>query len=256
MNSVSDTKPNASLTPEQWEAALRAREEMLAIAAHELASPLAGLHLQIQLLRRLAHESGESPVPSEVVLGKAERMETQARRVTALLETLLDVSRLRNGQLVLERESVDLTAVTSAVILHLETQVPTQESRLSFDSPGPIVGQWDKLRLEQVLVNLISNAFKYGQGKPIAVGLCLTRWREEAAAEIRVTDEGAGVPAELREEIFRPFARGTEAHRRRSLGLGLYISRQIVQAHGGELAVEGGPSRGSTFRVLLPLRKN
>jgi len=229
------------------QAEVRERDEFLSVASHELRTPVAALQLQLQLLRRVAERSGDL-VPS-AVSARLEALERQTRRVSVLVSELLDLSRLRMGRLELRREPADLSEVARDVIApFLEDEQASRGSPLRLDAPRPAVGSFDRVRMEQVLTNLVANAVKFGQGKPIDV-------RVEAAdglLRLSVADRGIGVAPEDRERIFGRFERAVPAQHFAGLGLGLYIARQIVEAHGGTIRLEGAPGEGSTFTVEVP----
>jgi two-component system sensor kinase FixL len=229
------------------QAEVRERDEFLSVASHELRTPVTALQLQLQLLRRVAERSGDA-VPAAVT-SRLDALERQTRRVSLLVSELLDLSRLRLGRLELRREPADLAEVARDVIApFLEDEQAARGSSLRLDAPRPAVGTFDRVRMEQVLTNLVANAVKFGQGKPIDV-------RVEAAdgiLRLSVADRGIGVAAEDRERIFGRFERAVPAQHFAGLGLGLYIARQIVEAHGGSIRLEGAPGEGATFTVEVP----
>jgi len=233
---------NARLYREAQEA-IRLRDEFLSIASHELKTPLTSLRLQLSLIERnMGAESRERLRPK--VLG-AHR---QVDRLSGLVDTLLDVSRIATGRIALERSEVDLAFMAREAVERLREVFEQAGSRVHLHAEGPVPGWWDALRLDQVLVNLLTNAAKYGQGRPISI-------RVEAEAErarFIVQDEGIGIPAEALPRLFGRFERAVSDRHYGGLGLGLYISREIVQAHGGHIQVHSQPGAGATFVVDLP----
>ncbi|WP_267145501.1 sensor histidine kinase [Myxococcus dinghuensis] len=225
--------------------AVKARDELLSVAGHELKSPLNALQLQIDLLARMAKDAMAAS-------GLAERAEKAARagqRLELLIDDLLDVSRISAGRLKLHREEVDLAALTRELVSRMSEELARAGSEVRMVADVVVVGQWDRLRLEQVLVNLLSNAAKYGAGRPVTVVV-------EASgpmAELAVRDEGIGVAEEEQERIFERFERSAAVQHFKGLGLGLWITRRIVEAHGGVIRVQSQPGKGSTFTVQLPL---
>ncbi|MFY0568632.1 ATP-binding protein [Archangium lansingense] len=223
--------------------AIRARDVFLAVASHELKTPLTSLQLSLQQgLRGLRHQEHDKALTQ---LGLAEQ---QSRRLGALINELLDVSRLvtRGPELSLER--VDLEALVRRVVAQDEARAARSGSRLVLETRGPAVGLWDALRLEQVLLNLLSNAIKFGEGKPIEVKVDA----DAEQARLTVKDEGIGISPEALSRIFERFERAVPERHYGGLGLGLWLARQIVQAHGGTLFVESTVGKGSTFHVQLP----
>ena len=227
---------------------IRARDEFLNIAAHELRTPLTSLQLQVQLLRRMAKK--------EIDRGKLERAldasEMQVKRLTKLINNLLDVSRISNKKLILEKEKTDLHEVIEEVLARLENAYKTSGSRIKVVNGKKVTGLWDKSKIDQVATNLISNAIKYGEGKPISVIVDGTKER----AELIVRDHGIGIKKADKERIFDRFARSHVAKKYGGLGLGLYITKQIVTAHGGSIAVKSMPKKGTEFTVRLPIERS
>jgi PAS domain S-box-containing protein len=226
--------------------AIRVRDEFLSIASHELKTPLTPLQLQLDSLSAALR----NPSPDGDLLNR--RLETakrQTRRLTKLVENLLDVSRISAGRLSLERESCDLGVLAAEIVERFGADAATASCRLNVHVDQPVVGQWDRLRLEQLLSNLLANALKYGAGKPIEIEV-----RKEAGeARLSIADQGIGIAAEDRSRIFGRFERAVPLTHYGGLGLGLYIARQIVDAHGGSIVVDSAPGRGAIFTVRLPL---
>jgi signal transduction histidine kinase len=232
--------------------ALKGRDDFLAIASHELRTPLSALALQLGTMRRLLGKGGEL---SDDRLGRAER---QTDRLTYLVTRLLDVSRIEAGQLRIVPEPLDLELLVRDVTDRMTDEATRTGSELRVETTGPILGSWDRLRLEQVLSNLLSNAFRHAPGRPVDVTLGAEPGRQSSPTERRrarlaVRDHGAGVPEGRLEELFTPYQRGNTARERGGLGLGLYISRHLVEAHGGTLTGRSEPGTGCEFVVELPL---
>ncbi|WP_375769037.1 MEDS domain-containing protein [Archangium gephyra] len=235
---------------EEAREAVRARDEFLSVASHELKTPLTPLRLRLQGLRREVEGSEGEAVPRERVVMVARGAEQQLRKLTALVEALLDVSRLTQGRLALTCEELDLVEVVREVVERFAQQAAKAGSAVEVVAEGRVVGRWDRLRLEQVMTNLLSNALKYGAGKPVHVAV---RGEPERAVLV-VRDEGIGIEPEHLERIFGKFERAVSGRHYGGLGLGLYITRQIVQALEGTIEVESELGHGSTFRVVLPRR--
>jgi len=225
--------------------AVKARDELLSVAGHELKSPLNALQLQIHLLARMARDA----VASDGLAERAERAARAGQRLGLLIDDLLDVSRLSSGRLGLKREEVDLAALTRELVQRMSEELALAGNEVRLVLERPVVGQWDRLRLEQVLVNLLSNAAKYGAGRPVTVSVDVVG----RLARLAVHDEGIGVAPEEQERIFEQFGRSVSVQHFKGLGLGLWITRRIVEAHGGTIRLSSEPGRGSTFTVELPL---
>ena len=224
--------------------AIRAREEFLSVASHEMRTPLTSLKLTMYQLERRRTKMSTPQLEAAVALASR-----QTHRLERLVDTLLDVTRARSGQLDLRVEDVDLHALVEDVAAQLAQDLRRQGTPLELRSEGAIVGRWDELRLEQVVTNLLSNAMKFGKGKPIEVTIS----QHDASARLSVTDHGPGMRDEVRQRLFQQFSRGVSDRHHGGLGLGLYVTRMIVEAHGGRIDVETELGRGSTFTVELPL---
>jgi PAS domain S-box-containing protein len=241
---------NARLYREAQDA-VGARDEFLSIASHELRTPLTPLQLSMQ--RLLASRNGIQPLEqltTDELRRSLVRWDKQVRRLSHLIDNLLDVSRISAGRLDLKPEAVDLVEVAREIVARLWGDVPSAESPATvLAETGPVVGLWDRLRVEQVVTNLLANAMKYGGGKPVTV----TVSRNERFACFEVRDQGIGIAAEKQAKIFERFERAVSSRVYGGLGLGLYIARQIVDAHGGMLEVSSNPGRGSVFTMQLPI---
>ncbi|NBC38668.1 GAF domain-containing protein [Corallococcus exiguus] len=227
------------------QAAVRLRDEFLSVASHELKTPLTSLILQHNLIGRALETAGTPGL----VTGRLNTAQRQVLRLTALVDNLLDVSRLSLGKLSLERAEVDLVQLTRDAVERLEDVFAQARCTLELELPRTLTGQWDALRLDQVLVNLLSNAAKYGAGHPVSVRAGVDA-RDEAWVEVR--DEGIGIEADALPRLFGRFERAVSERHYGGMGLGLYISRQIVEALGGRIDVDSQPGQGATFTLRLP----
>ncbi|MDC3986865.1 GAF domain-containing sensor histidine kinase [Polyangium jinanense] len=225
------------------ESALRLRDDFLYVASHELHTPIVSQKLTLQSLLREAQKS-PSGTPKLLV-----RAEAQCRRLERLVEDLLDVSRIQAGELELHREEVELVALSREVTARFETELAQVRSPLLWRIDGPVVGFWDRARLEQVLTCLVHNAIKYGAGQPIEVELSVL----DGKAWLTVADRGIGIAPDRLPHIFERFERGVPTKNYGGLGLGLYIARQIVEALGGSIRVESKLGQGSRFTIELPI---
>ncbi|MFP2904038.1 ATP-binding protein [Pyxidicoccus sp. 3LFB2] len=225
--------------------AISLRDEFLSIASHELRTPITTLHLQIQHLQRLCSKTQEV-----TLCQKLEVSTKQIHRLDKLIDGLLDVSRISTGQLRFSLEELDLSQLASEVMEHFQVEAARAQCELVLRTSGPVTGRYDRLRLEQVLANLLSNAIKYASGRPVTVGVEGTG----DVARLTVQDQGIGIPEKDVSRIFGRFERAVSPRNYGGLGLGLYITRQIVEAHGGAIDVKSRPGEGSTFTVTLPRR--
>jgi PAS domain S-box-containing protein len=229
--------------------ALRARDEFLSIASHELRTPLTALWLHVRALGQRARRGANGDGFAAHVQTKLESAERQVRKLTALLDSLMDVSRIQRGRLVHEPTLMELGELVREVAGRFEDELRQAGVTMSLEVQGPCPVRVDRMRFEQVVTNLLSNALHYGNRTPVTVRLEQPRGR----ARLSVRDEGPGVALEDQERIFERFEQAGASTRRSGLGLGLYIVRQIVELHGGHVWVESVPGRGATFLVEVPL---
>jgi PAS domain S-box-containing protein len=224
--------------------ASRLKDDFLSMASHELRTPLTTLRLHAETLGRTLRKI---EVADERVERKLSAMDTQFDRMESLVHTLLDVSRITAGRLVLDLAACDLGEVAREVVDRFESQADTVGSELRLRA-GNVVGCWDRMRIDQVITNLVSNALKYGAGKPVEV----TVDEREGAAVLVVRDHGVGIAPESQDRIFDRFERAANTYPVSGLGLGLWIAKRMVEAHGGKITVESAPGAGATFTVTLP----
>ncbi len=221
----------------------RLREDFIMVAAHELRTPITPLLLQLQRLRRTGTLHGSDP--------KLEDAVRYVKRLARLVDVLISATDVRSGRLNVNREPLDLAELVRAVVAEsagrLERAGCTPVLRLQ----GPVLGRWDRARLEELFTTLLSNAMKFGAGKPVEIDV----WRSGDRARLVVRDHGIGIPEELAERIFSPFEQGVEAREYGGLGLGLYLAREIVDAHGGSVQSVPTSGGGATIVVDLPALK-
>ncbi len=227
--------------------AAQQREDFLSIAAHELRTPLASLQLYVQGMSRAIGRGGEA-LSRDTVREKLARIGSQTERLSALVSLLLDVSRIRAGRFVLTKSRADLAEIVRDVAVRHRLEAHRAHTPMSVDANQPVEGDWDRARIDQVVTNLVTNAIKYGAGNPVE--LKVERRGDEAIFEIR--DLGLGISQEDLLRIFERFERTPEARNIGGLGLGLWIAREIVDAHGGRITVESRVGEGAVFTVILP----
>lgn len=223
--------------------AVEARDEFLSIASHELRTPLTALRLQQQLFRRYVERLGTEVVPANKALEVTTVTERQLTQLTRLVEDMLDVSRIATGRFRLVTEPTDVSSLMQRVYESFRAQFIASGVQAELRIEENLHAELDGQRIEQVLVNLISNAIRYGGRAPITI----EARRKGDRLEFSVRDRGPGIPDSEQSRIFERFERAVSANEVSGLGLGLYISRQIVEAHGGTIHVESAPGKGAKF---------
>jgi len=228
--------------------AIQIRDDFMSIASHELNTPLTPAKLNVQLLRRLVEDSFDQPDRQRKVAELALRTERQIDRLARLVDDMLDISRIESGRFFLNREPLDLSKLVVDVVSQLADQLSKAGCEIRLSAEAIVRGQWDQHRLEQVVINLLTNAMKYGQGQPVEVTVKAT----SNGAELSVTDHGIGISKSSQEHLFQRYVRVEPQWHIGGLGLGLFIVHNVVRAHGGTIRVKSQPQIGSTFTVWLP----
>ncbi len=247
---ISDRKQGEALREYLYQKALdavQARDEFLSIASHELRTPLTSLSLQIEMLERQLRNDRSAGGLSVAEL--TQMLKRQVGRLNRLIDDLLDVSRLSGGQFRIVPQPVDLMAIARDAVAGFARDAESAGCEVRLRGDGNVRGVWDPLRLEQMLANLLANAIKFGAGEPVEIDI----GRCDDAAYVIVRDHGVGIPLDAQARVFERFERASETGSYAGLGLGLYITRQIVEAHGGSIRVDSAPGKGATFTVVLPL---
>jgi signal transduction histidine kinase len=228
------------------ERAVRERDEFLSVASHELKTPVTTLVLDAHRigLRLQRADSVTAGSLSPLI----ESFRKQTRRLTRLVDDMLDISRIHAGKLVLRKSRIDLAEFARDIVERVWPQISSAQASISVEAPLPVVGDWDPDRLEQVLTNLLTNAARYGQGKPVRVSV----HREETEGVMEVADQGQGIAPEDQQRVFGKFERAVNRNEVSGLGLGLFIVQNIVELHGGSVGLKSSVGQGSVFTVRLP----
>ena len=229
--------------------AVRMRDDFMSIVAHEVRTPLNGLILETQLRKMHLARDNAAAFTLDKMHAMVDRDERQIKSLIRLIEDMLDVSRIRTGKLSIRPTRFDLSALVRNLLQNFAPQIDAAECTVSLDAEQPVVGNWDEFRIEQVISNLLTNALRYGAKSPISVKV----YSEQNQARVEVRDAGIGIGEENQKRIFQQFERVTAKHAVAGLGLGLFISEQIVTAHGGTITVDSRIGEGALFRVCLPL---
>lgn len=228
----------------ELKAAVQARDSFLTVAAHELRNPMYALSLHLGLALKAAETLGDEGLVQSLT-GARLSLERFVERAT----TLLDVSRINGGHKHLHIEEVDFAAIVRQVAASYAAEASYTGAELRLHLPDSLTGFWDGLAVEQIVGNLVSNAIKYGANAPVDVTLT----RDGADARLTVRDHGPGIPAEDQERIFGRFEQVMGDHRRAGFGVGLWLVRSLLEAHGGRIAIENAPGGGAVFTARLPL---
>lgn len=238
------------ITEAHLENALKTRDEFLSIASHELKTPITSLKLQSQLIVRAISKGDEHLLTSEKIKDYAEQTDETVNRLSRLINDMMDVSRISAGKLMLDRIQTNLGTLVIDTVHQMENQfnelhIPLPKVQIE----NEVTGEWDHYRIQQVLTNLLTNGIRYGNGGALQIRV----WKKQTSAYFSVTDHGIGIDAKDVKRIFGRFERGVEASEVSGMGLGLYITQQLVEAHHGHISVTSELGKGSTFQVELPL---
>jgi two-component system, OmpR family, sensor kinase len=233
---------------EELREAVRARDEFVAIAAHELRNPMTPILMQVNMLMRSATDPGRCR--PEIIAPRLERLEHAVREFVRRSTILLNVSRIAAGNLQIERSEFDLSRAVREVADRAAPAARMARSRVETDLQEDVVGVWDRLAVEQVVENLLSNALKFGAGSPVT----LTLRADDQAAQLVIRDRGIGISEADRSRIFERFERAVTQSEHGGFGVGLWLANQLIVAMGGTISIESIPGQGATFLVRLPLR--
>jgi len=236
----------------ELEQAVRMRDDFMSIVAHEVRTPLNGLILETQLRKMHLARDNAAAFTLDKMHAMVDRDERQIKSLIRLIEDMLDVSRIRTGKLSIRPSRFDLVQLVSNLLQNFAQQIEAAETTVSFEAEHAVEGCWDEFRIEQVISNLLTNALRYGGRSPIQVRV----YRQGNQARVEVQDHGIGISEENQKRIFQQFERVSAKTVVAGLGLGLFISEQIVTAHGGSIVVESQINEGALFRVCLPVEEN
>lgn len=230
--------------------ALRSRDEFLSICSHELKTPLTSLKMQIQINQRLRERKGDDVAFSRENMEKfVSHADRSVERIIHLVNDMLDISRVATGRLSLNLEKVQLDSLVTDVVERLKIFMEMAGCTVKISEAENIIGLWDKFRIEQVVTNLLTNAAKYAPENPVEISVM----KNGLYGVIKVKDNGPGISDNDQKRIFERFERAAGNSSVSGLGLGLYISKEIIELHQGKISVESKPGHGTTFTVKLPL---
>lgn len=248
-NGLKATIATLTSQKEYAEKEIRVRDEFISIASHELKTPLTTTLLKLQVALHNVRHVSLANFSVQNLLDMLESAEHQSKRLAKMVNDLLNVSIIRTGRLEMEVEECDVGEITKEVIHRFAEKAERDHLTFKTAIATGVTGKCDKLRLEQVISNIISNAMKYGNGKPIDINVS----KVKNIARISIKDHGIGISKEKTASIFNLFDRAVDGNEYKGLGIGLYISNQIVKAHGGRIIVQSKLNRGTEFIVEIPL---
>lgn len=248
LEALEKSQDQLHLTQMELQRTLKMRDEFISLVAHELRTPLNTLHLETQLRLMQLQRGDLSVFSQERLYSMIERDTRQINNMVRLINDMVDVSRVNTNNLSIRPEKTNLSRLILRVVGDFNQQALAAGSCFQLDIAENICGNWDDFRVEQIIVNLITNALRYGGSKPVSIRLELI----DDHAEVHVQDEGKGIPANECQRIFEKFERLGNNEIKEGLGMGLYIARQLAEAHGGSLHVNSKLGEGSRFTLCLP----
>lgn len=229
---------------ERQREAIEGRDEFISIAAHELKTPISSLMLEIQLLKSYVTRSESQDEKLRELTRKAE---ISVQNLSRLTQDLFDVTQLRTGKLSLTKENMNLSETVNEEVKRIRL-TENYPGTIQIQAASDISGNWDRVRISQVIRNILKNAIRYGADGPIEIKVS----SEDSFAILEITDHGPGIPEELQRKIFNRFERGNASNIPGGLGLGLYVCQLIVAEHQGNISVRSQPGKGASFVVRLP----
>lgn len=238
----------SKMKEEALAAAIKTRDQFFMIASHELRTPLTCLQLQIQVMEWELKQFEGTELTGKLESG-LKKQQDHLMRISRLVDNILDESMIMEGRLQIEYEHFDISEMVAGVVDRFKVAAESSGVELTFTNDKKVSGKWDRFRLEQVLLNLLMNAIRYGNKKPIHVEVDVNKQH----ALISVRDNGMGIKPEDQKRVFERFERVISDNEVSGIGLGLYISNNIVRAHGGEILIKSEINKGSEFTVVLPL---
>lgn len=232
---------------DQLTQALKWRDDFLSIASHELKTPITSMRLQTQLLSRNLDKNDNKTVAPDKLEKYFKTSYKQLDKLTRLIDDLLDTTRIRAGKLTVEPIEVDFSELVMEVVERFSDQLSEANCKVSLSIEPNIIVQCDPFRAEQVIVNLLSNAVKYAHGTPVSIKL----YKDNESAVLKIKDNGPGISAGKLNTIFERFKRGNKHEGISGLGLGLYIAKQVMEAHNGQILVASDPHTGTEFTIIF-----
>lgn len=231
---------------------IKARDQFLSIISHELKTPLTVMLLNLHSLSKSIQSDSLASFSIHELVKVLKNSEQQIKRLTAMINDLLDISLITTGRIDLQLENTDLVTIARQVAGSFSEMLKREKIKINIQAKSTVVGKWDKVRIEQAITNLISNAIKYGNGKPVEIKI----FKNRNQGKFIIKDQGMGIPPNEQKVVFDLFKRASgPSEYKKGLGVGLFVTSQIVKIHGGKIMVSSIPAKGATFTVELPLKK-
>ncbi|MDO8460951.1 MAG: HAMP domain-containing sensor histidine kinase [bacterium] len=230
---------------------IQARDQFLSIVSHELKTPLTVMLLKLHSMKNSIQNVSLAHFSIQELMNVLENSEKQIKWLTLIINDLLDVSLITTGRMNLQLVDTDLLSVTKQVKQSFSELLKRGKQKIEIHTESSVIGRWDKGRIEQAITNLVSNAIKYGESKPIEIKI----FKTGNQGKFIIKDEGIGIPKQEQKVIFNLFKRSAPGGYKKGLGVGLFITSQIVKIHGGNIKVSSIPTKGTTFTIELPLNK-
>lgn len=236
------------IVEEELKEALETKSEFISIASHELKTPLTALKLQVEMARRSFEKNDES-LSKEKFQQIINRTHGDIERLSRLVDDMLDVSRINHGRFNMHFEFFDLEEFMDECLERASSAIKNFRQQVRIKVKAPVMVRWDRFRIEQVVLNILTNAFRYGGDSEVEVSVTAGG----GYAYISIKDQGQGISPENQKKIFEKYEKGNHNRTTEGLGLGLYISNEIIKQHGGQIKLQSAPGKGSTFELQLPL---
>jgi signal transduction histidine kinase len=249
VEALEKSREELNATQIELQRSLRMRDDFMSMVAHELRTPLNTLFLETQMRKMHLEKSNMDAFKEEKLRSMVARDGRQIQSMIRLIDDMVDVSRIRSGKLSIRPTKTELPDLLERIVSDLSHQAAAAGTSITLHAEKTSSGTWDEFRVEQIIINLLTNALRYGGGKPVAV----TLHASPVYAEVTVRDQGNGINAADQHRIFEPFERAG-SNTGAGLGLGLYIARQLAEAHGGSLTVESNYGEGAAFKLILPFQ--
>ena len=225
---------------------IKNRDDFLSVASHELKTPLTSLRLQLGILERKIHAE---EINRERFISMVQQGQKSIGQISKVVEEMLDIARISTGRFALDKEEFHLDRFVAELVERIRPNILESHNSITFEADDSVPGEWDKFRIEQVIMNIIMNAALYAKSTNIHIRV----WKEGQLAKVSIHDNGIGISSHEHEKIFQRYERGESSKDYRGLGIGLYLVREIISLHNGHISLESELGKGAKFNISLPL---